>query len=117
MFETHIHVTYPFKYTQTHTQLRDKTKVMECLKKAVKIASSCMDKCVQLQLFVEIFNKYIYFFEKDPSEVSSLVRVYLLLNFLRCSLFTHLVIHAHFAHTDFYGHTQPADKEDSRGIR
>lgn len=65
------HVFWSSKLKEAPTkELRDKTKVLECLKKAVKIASSCMDKSVQLQLYVEILNKYVYYFEKDCSEIT-----------------------------------------------
>jgi vacuolar protein sorting-associated protein 35 len=51
-------------------QLHDGKRVAECLKKALKIASQCMDKTVQAQLFVEILNSYIYFYEKNNEHVS-----------------------------------------------
>ena len=38
---------------------------MECLKKALKIANQCMDPSLQVQLFIEILNRYIYFYEKE----------------------------------------------------
>lgn len=49
--------------------MRDGSKVAECLKKAVRIASNCMDKVVQLQLLVEILNSYVLYFEKGCPEV------------------------------------------------
>lgn len=43
---------------------------MECLKKALKIANQCMDPSLQVQLFIEILNRYIYFYEKENDAVS-----------------------------------------------
>lgn len=43
---------------------------MECLKKALKIANQCMDPSLQVQLFIEILNRYIYFYEKENEAVS-----------------------------------------------
>ena len=50
-------------------QLRDEKRVLECLKKAVRIANQCMDPSTQIQLFVELLNHYIYFYEKGNSQV------------------------------------------------
>lgn len=36
----------------------------------MKIASQCMDVGTKVQLFVELFNKYIYFYEKGHSSIS-----------------------------------------------
>lgn len=51
-------------------QLRDEKRVLECLKKAVRIANQCMDPSTQIQLFVELLNHYIYFYEKGNSQVN-----------------------------------------------
>jgi vacuolar protein sorting-associated protein 35 len=51
-------------------QLRDGKHTADCLKKAVRIATQCMDKTVQIQLFVEILNGYIYFFEKGNDQIT-----------------------------------------------
>uniref|UniRef100_A0A8C5QYK4 Vacuolar protein sorting-associated protein 35 n=1 Tax=Leptobrachium leishanense TaxID=445787 RepID=A0A8C5QYK4_9ANUR len=45
-------------------------RVMECLKKALKIANQCMDPSLQVQLFIEILNRYIYFYEKENDVVT-----------------------------------------------
>ncbi|ETE72967.1 Vacuolar protein sorting-associated protein 35 [Ophiophagus hannah] len=45
-------------------------RVMECLKKALKIANQCMDPSLQVQLFIEILNRYIYFYEKENEAVT-----------------------------------------------
>jgi vacuolar protein sorting-associated protein 35 len=51
-------------------QLHDGKRVSDCLKKALKISNQCMDKTVQVQLFVEILNSYIYFFEKSNEHIT-----------------------------------------------
>src|SRR5690242_11652474 len=51
-------------------QMKDGKRIVECLKKALKIASQCMDPAAQVQLFVEILNHYVYFFDKGCQEVS-----------------------------------------------
>ena len=51
--------------------MRDGKRVLECLKKALRIANQCMDSAVQVQLFVEILNHYIFFYEKGNDQVCS----------------------------------------------
>ena len=48
--------------------MRDGKRVMECLKKWLRIANQCMDACVQAQLFVENLNHYVYFYENGNSQ-------------------------------------------------
>lgn len=42
---------------------------MECLKKALKIANQCMDSSLQVQLFIEILNRYVCFYERENDAV------------------------------------------------
>ena len=51
-------------------ELNDAKRVSDCLKKGVKIANQCMDSSAQVQLFVEVLNHYIYFFEKNCEQIS-----------------------------------------------
>lgn len=51
-------------------ELRDGKRVLECLKKGVRIAKQCMDVSVQVQLFVELLNHYVFFYEKGDEQVS-----------------------------------------------
>ncbi|KAH0519266.1 Vacuolar protein sorting-associated protein 35 [Microtus ochrogaster] len=51
-------------------ELHGGKRVMECLKKALKIANQCMDPSLQVQLFIEILNRYIYFYEKENDAVT-----------------------------------------------
>ncbi|XP_023337734.1 vacuolar protein sorting-associated protein 35 isoform X1 [Eurytemora carolleeae] len=50
--------------------IRDKKKVLDCLKKALKIANQCMDTTVQAQLFNQILNHYVQFFEDGNDLIS-----------------------------------------------
>ena len=48
---------------------RDGRKVLECLQKALKVADSVMDRSVNVELFVEILERYVWFFEKNNDAV------------------------------------------------
>jgi len=50
--------------------VKDGKRVLECLKKGVRIGSQCMDSMVQVQLFIELLNSYLFFLEKGNEEVS-----------------------------------------------
>lgn len=43
------------------TELRDGKRVMDCLKKALRVASQCMDNLVKIQLYVEVADAYALF--------------------------------------------------------
>ncbi|KAK9309666.1 hypothetical protein QLX08_000861 [Tetragonisca angustula] len=45
-------------------EMQNRFKVLDCLRKGIRIASQCMDTSVQVQLYVELLNHYIYFYEK-----------------------------------------------------
>jgi vacuolar protein sorting-associated protein 35 len=49
---------------------RDGKKVVDCLKKGLKIAKQCMDAGVQVQLLVEILNHYVLFYEAGNTTIS-----------------------------------------------
>lgn len=51
-------------------EMQDMGKVVDCLKKGIRIANQCMDTSVQVQLYVELLNHYIYFYEKGNTEIS-----------------------------------------------
>ena len=42
-------------------ELRDGKRVMDCLKKALRVASQCMDNLVKIQLYVEVADAYAIF--------------------------------------------------------
>ncbi|CAG9821025.1 unnamed protein product [Phaedon cochleariae] len=50
---------------------RDGKRVVECLKKGIRTAKQCMDVSVQIQLFVELLNHYVYFFEKGNEQIDA----------------------------------------------
>lgn len=50
-------------------------RVLECLQKALKIADSCMDMVTSVELFVEILNQCIYYYDKGNSAVSTIYRI------------------------------------------
>ena len=51
-------------------QCKEPKRVLECLKKAGRIAQQCMDTSVQVQLLVELLNTYMLFYEKGNDQVS-----------------------------------------------
>lgn len=69
------HVTHLFwsgKTVETgEKSLKDGHRVIECLKKAVRTTNQCMEPAVQMQLFIEILNKYVYFYEAGCPDVTT----------------------------------------------
>lgn len=51
-------------------EMRDEKRTLECLKKAARIASQCMDTGVQVQICVELLNHYLYYFERGNSLIT-----------------------------------------------
>lgn len=51
--------------------MREGKRVAECLKKAIKIASQCMEDIVQITLYVRILNNYLHFYGEGCEEVST----------------------------------------------
>jgi vacuolar protein sorting-associated protein 35 len=54
--------------------------VLECLQKALRIASSCIDELTSVQLYVDTLDRYIHYFEQGveavtPKYVNSLVEL------------------------------------------
>ena len=49
----------------------DSKKLLETLQRSLKIADSCLDPSIHEQLFIEILNRYLYFFEIDSTVVSA----------------------------------------------
>lgn len=65
--------------------MRDEKRTLDCLKKGARIASQCLDVGVQVQLYVELLNHYIFYFERGNTliTVAMLNQVnYLNINFL-----------------------------------
>ena len=49
---------------------RDGKRVLECLQRALRVADACMDAGVSVELFVEILNRYVYYFDQENEAVS-----------------------------------------------
>jgi vacuolar protein sorting-associated protein 35 len=49
---------------------RDGKRVLECLQRALRVADACMDAAVSIELFVEILNRYVYYFDQQNEAVS-----------------------------------------------
>ncbi|KAK9474636.1 vacuolar protein sorting-associated protein 35 [Dipodascopsis tothii] len=49
---------------------RDGKRVLECLQRALRVADACMDTAVSVELFVEILNRYVYYFDRGCEMVS-----------------------------------------------
>ncbi|KAI9796259.1 MAG: Vacuolar protein sorting-associated protein 35 [Piccolia ochrophora] len=50
---------------------RDGKRVLECLQRALKVADACMDASVSVELFVEILNRYVYYFDQQNEAVTT----------------------------------------------
>nr|CAG4640615.1 EOG090X00QE [Eulimnadia texana] len=50
--------------------MREGKRVLECLRKAVKAASECLDPGVQAQLMVELLNSYANFYEQNNQHIT-----------------------------------------------
>jgi vacuolar protein sorting-associated protein 35 len=48
---------------------RDGKRVLECLQRALRVADACMDTAVSVELFVEILNRYVYYFDQQNETV------------------------------------------------
>lgn len=63
-----------FKLIRIHVQpRRDGKRVLECLQKSLRIASSCFEEVVSVQLYVDALDKYLYYFEHGVAEVRFVV--------------------------------------------
>jgi hypothetical protein len=51
---------------------RDGKRVLECLQKSLRIASSCIDEVMSVQLYVDALDQYLYYFEQNVEAVSKL---------------------------------------------
>lgn len=58
------------KLRKNGEEMRDEKRTLECLKKAARIASQCMDTGVQVQICVELLNHYLFYFERGNSLIT-----------------------------------------------
>ncbi|ORZ25801.1 vacuolar protein sorting-associated protein 35 [Absidia repens] len=54
-----------------NTSNSNNKRILECLQKALKIADSCMDMVTSLELFVEILNQCIYYYDKGNGAITA----------------------------------------------
>ena len=60
----------PFAQLTCLQLYRDGKRVLECLQRALRVADACMDTAVSVELFVEILNRYVYYFDQQNETVS-----------------------------------------------
>ncbi|XP_014098973.2 vacuolar protein sorting-associated protein 35 isoform X1 [Bactrocera oleae] len=51
-------------------EMRDEKRTLECLKKGARIIAHCLDVGVQVQLYVELLNHYLFYFERGNSLIT-----------------------------------------------
>ncbi|KAA8913699.1 hypothetical protein TRICI_003130 [Trichomonascus ciferrii] len=56
--------------TKDSDLFKDEERVLECLQRALRVADGCMDVAVSVELFVEILNRYLYFFDRGSKTVT-----------------------------------------------
>ncbi|KAF2859903.1 vacuolar protein sorting-associated protein 35 [Piedraia hortae CBS 480.64] len=59
------------KETSKPQTYRDGKRVLECLQRALRVADACMDTSVSVELFIEILNRYAYYYEQENEAVTS----------------------------------------------
>ncbi|RYP13284.1 hypothetical protein DL765_006958 [Monosporascus sp. GIB2] len=50
---------------------RDGKRVLECLQRALRVADSCMEQATSVELFVEILDRYVYYFDQGNESVTT----------------------------------------------
>ncbi|KAI0150351.1 vacuolar protein sorting-associated protein 35 [Xylariaceae sp. FL1272] len=50
---------------------RDGKRVLECLQRALRVADSCMEQATSIELFVEILDRYVYYFDQANESVTT----------------------------------------------
>ncbi|KAF3766858.1 vacuolar protein sorting-associated protein 35 [Cryphonectria parasitica EP155] len=50
---------------------RDGKRVLECLQRALRVADSCMETAASIELFVEILDRYVYYFDQHNEAVTT----------------------------------------------
>lgn len=58
------------KKHKTAQLYRDGKRVLECLQRALRVADSCMETATSIELFVEILDRYVYYFDQRNESVS-----------------------------------------------
>ncbi|RDA92086.1 hypothetical protein CP533_3591 [Ophiocordyceps camponoti-saundersi (nom. inval.)] len=55
----------------TEQLYRDGKRVLECLQRALRVADSCMETATSIELFVEILDRYVYYFDQQNESVTT----------------------------------------------
>lgn len=50
---------------------KDGKRVLECLQRALRVADSCMEQATSIELFVEILDRYVYYFDQQNESVTT----------------------------------------------
>ncbi|KAJ9098972.1 hypothetical protein QFC19_006196 [Naganishia cerealis] len=61
----------PGREKDDRTLFRDGKRVLECLQKSLRIASSCIDEVQSVQLYVAALDQYLYYFEQFVEAVTA----------------------------------------------
>ncbi|KAF4585388.1 Vacuolar protein sorting-associated protein 35 [Ophiocordyceps camponoti-floridani] len=56
---------------QQQNLYRDGKRVLECLQRALRVADSCMETATSIELFVEILDRYVYYFDQQNESVTT----------------------------------------------
>lgn len=62
-------VSHLFWVSTPNREYKDGKRVLECLQRSLKIAGLSMDATTNVNLFVEILNEYLYYFDNKNTEV------------------------------------------------
>lgn len=66
------HLFWQMQNNANDTELyREGKKVLECLQKSLKIADTCMEPTDNCHLFVEILNRYLYYYERQNEHINA----------------------------------------------
>jgi len=57
--------------SEVRKPLRDGQRVLECLQKSLRIASSSIEEIVSVQLYCDALDHYIYYYERQVKEVTA----------------------------------------------
>ena len=70
--ESHLWWATPIQVTDESEEglYRDGKRVLECLQRALCVADSCMEQATSIELFVEILDRYVYYFDQQNESVS-----------------------------------------------
>ncbi|VDN02550.1 unnamed protein product [Thelazia callipaeda] len=63
------HLFWNYQTAEKNLPMKDSLQIVNCLKKALRVSSQCMDPVVQTQLYVTVFNHYLYFYEAGCDQV------------------------------------------------